>query len=98
MGGIKIMKYYKSKTGKVYAYDDSQKTIKGLTPMTDEELQAHLNPPKSKEQKVDELKSEIQNLDFKRIRPLAEKDDEYLNILNIQILTLRQKLKDLQNG
>lgn len=42
------MNYYKSETGEVFAYDDSQ-VAAGLagdkTPMSPEEVEAHVNPP-----------------------------------------------------
>ncbi len=42
------MNYYKDSTGNVFAYDDEQ-VAAGLagdkTPMTPEEVEAHLNPP-----------------------------------------------------
>ena len=57
------MKYFKDKkTGEVYAYDQEQIdggwVKEGLAPMTDEEVHAHLNPPKTDEQ----LKSEAESL------------------------------------
>ena len=49
------MKYFKDKnTGEVYAYDQEQIDggwVKdGLLPMTDEEVELHINPPKTEEQ------------------------------------------------
>lgn len=42
------MNYFKDSNGDVYAYDDEQVTAglaDGKTPMTPEEVEAHLNPP-----------------------------------------------------
>lgn len=43
------MNYYKNEEGVVYAYDDQQvedgHVQEGLVPMTDEEIEAHINPP-----------------------------------------------------
>lgn len=56
MGRTKIMentmKYYK-KENTVYAYDNEQLAQgygKDMTPMTDEEVELHINPPKTAEQ------------------------------------------------
>jgi len=55
------MKYFKDNNNNVYAYDDEQIEM-GLsddkTPMTDAEVEAHLNPPKSTEQLIAEAKAQ----------------------------------------
>ena len=38
------MKYYKDTAGIVYAYNDIQTPREGLVPMTETEVEAHLNP------------------------------------------------------
>ena len=38
------MKYYKDNAGNVYAYNDIQTPREGLVPMTETEVEAHLNP------------------------------------------------------
>ena len=40
-----MMKYYKNNNGAVYAYDEGQTPIDGLTLMTSVEVEAHINPP-----------------------------------------------------
>lgn len=49
-----MMKYFKNSDGQVYAYeaDGSQDDwiLPGLVPMTDEEVDLHLNPPPTDEQ------------------------------------------------
>lgn len=60
MDGAKIMKYFR-KDNQVYAYDDeqiSQGYGKDMTPMTDEEVELHINPPKTAEQLKAEAKAE----------------------------------------
>jgi hypothetical protein len=56
------MKYYKSLTGEVFAYeqDGSQDDfiLPDLIPMTSEEVQAHLNPPVTPEHSYEELRAE----------------------------------------
>ena len=47
-----------------------------------------LNPPPTR----DEIIAQIEALDFKCIRPLADGDSEYLSSLNAQISDLRTKL------
>jgi len=55
------MKMFKDDEGVVFAYDDQQ-VLMGLaddkTPMTDEEVQLHLNPPKTEEQILLEQQAE----------------------------------------
>ena len=54
------MKYFKQ-NNEVYAYDDeqiSQGYGKDMTPMTDEEVELHINPPKTAEQIEAEAKAE----------------------------------------
>lgn len=43
--------------------------------------------------RIAEIKAELTSLDFKRIRPIAEGDTEYLAELNTQVLALRAELK-----
>jgi len=65
------MKYYK-RNNEVFAYeaDGSQDELIGdKTPMTDEEVEAHINPPKTEAQilaeKVAEAKAYLASTDFK---------------------------------
>ena len=55
------MNYFKDKSGEVFAYDDDQ-VAAGMaddkTPMTPEEVEAHINPPKSDEHIREEWKAE----------------------------------------
>lgn len=54
------MKYFKQ-NNEVYAYDDeqiSQGYGKDMTPMTDKEVELHINPPKTAEQLAEEAKAE----------------------------------------
>jgi hypothetical protein len=52
---------------------------------------------RAKQKEIDEynkpIKAEIESLDKKRIRPLAESDAAFLKSLNEQIIALRGKLK-----
>ena len=56
------MNYYMSAIGDVYAYDDDQieggAVVSGLVPMTQEEVDAHINPPKTEDQIREEWKAE----------------------------------------
>lgn len=49
MEGTKIMKYYKNAKGEVYAYESEEDRLEygtdDLVEMTQEEVDAHLNPP-----------------------------------------------------
>ena len=55
--------YFKNNVGGVFAYDDEQVAV-GLaddkTPMTPEEVNAHINPPATTEQQVEIFKYAIQ--------------------------------------
>ena len=54
------MIYFKDATGAVFAYDDDQVAAglgAGKTAMTPEEVEAHINPPKTAEQVREEWKS-----------------------------------------
>jgi len=54
------MKYFKS-NNEVYAYDEQQLAqaySKDMTPMTDAEVELHINPPKTAEQLAEEAKAE----------------------------------------
>jgi hypothetical protein len=44
MDGVEIMKYYKDAAGNVYAYNSIQTPKEGLVPMTETEVETHLNP------------------------------------------------------
>ena len=64
MEGAKIMKYYKQ-NNEVYAYelDGSQDHLIGdKVAMTAEEVEMHLNPPKTQEQVKAEITQAIQNM------------------------------------
>lgn len=53
--------YFKSDLGEVFFYDDQQVEMglaDGKTSMTDEEVQLHLNPPKTEEQILLEQQAE----------------------------------------
>jgi hypothetical protein len=55
------MNYYKDETGDVFAYDADQVAAglaDGKTPMTPEEVEAHVNPPKTEEQLREEWKAQ----------------------------------------
>lgn len=67
----------------------------------DEELK-NLNEAKEKEQKINELKKELSDLDTKRIRAICEpciKNEEtgetWLDYYNLQIISLRSQLSEL---
>ena len=54
------MEYFKSQDGNVYAYDDQQVAdglADGMTAMTPEEVEVHVNPPKTDEQLREEWKA-----------------------------------------
>ena len=58
------MKYYKDKDNNVFAYEDdgSQDDFIGdKVSMTDAEIEAHINPPKTEEQLLKEVKEEAQS-------------------------------------
>ena len=60
------MKYYKNKTGDVFAYDQKQIdggwVKEGLVPMTATEVEAHMNPVPTPEQLADTARAERDRL------------------------------------
>ena len=79
------MKYYRDKDNQVFAYelDGSQDhLISDKTPMTAEEVEAHINPPKTEAQilaeKVAEAKTYLASTDFKVLPDYEPKSDEVI--------------------
>jgi len=95
------MKYYKDVKGEVFAFnaDGSQDSyIKpDMVAMTQAQVDAHINPPLTPAQVIEQhnapILEEMNALDMKRIRPLAEGDTAYLATLNTKIAALRATLK-----
>ncbi|EAI7347872.1 DUF4376 domain-containing protein [Campylobacter jejuni] len=53
------MKYFKDKNNEIYAYEDEatdEQIKEGLTPISEEEFNALINPPKSEEELLNEAK------------------------------------------
>jgi len=74
------MKYFR-KDNTVYAYDEQQLAMgygKDMTPMTAEEVELHINPPKTEEQlleeKISEAKSLLDTTEFKFNDDYDQKD------------------------
>ncbi|WP_426576663.1 tail fiber assembly protein [Xenorhabdus stockiae] len=91
MGGVTLMKYYKSEDNKVYAYesDGSQDAwIKpGLIRITDEEADAITNPPLTSEQLQEQ--AEYEKLD--RIRDAKDKIDIWQDAVDLDMATKEEK-------
>jgi len=95
------MKYYKDKNGNVSAFnaDGSQDAyIKpDMVAMTQAEVDLHIKPPLTAAQIIKQhnapILAQMNDLDLKRIRPLAEGDTVYLNNINQQILAMRKTLQ-----
>lgn len=79
---------------KVCFWDSSTGTQKERDCTEDEELEiiSRKNAPLSKDEINAPILAQINALDLKRIRPLAEGDTSYLATLNAQISGLRQQL------
>ena len=84
------MKYYKQ-NNEVFAYelDGSQDRLIGnKTPMTDEEVKAHINPPKTEAQilaeKVAEAKQYLADTDYKDLPRYVPKDGEDMKVLYLK--------------
>jgi len=94
------MKYFKNTNNEVFAFnaDGSQDAyIKpDMVALTQSEADAHINPPLTPAQITEQhnapIIAQLNALDIKRIRPLAEGDAAYLADLNAQIVTLRGQL------
>ena len=81
------MKYFKDKNGEVFAYeDDGSKDylIGDKVKMTEEEVELHINPPKTEEQivaeKVAEAKAYLASTDFKVLPDYEPKSDEVITL------------------
>lgn len=79
------MKYYKDKNNQVFAYeeDGSQDHLIGdKVPMTSEEVEAHINPPKTEAkilaEKIAEAKAYLASTDFKVLPDYEPKSDELI--------------------
>lgn len=77
------MKYYKNKNNEVYAYEDDgtqDHLIGSKTLMTAEEVDTHINPPKTEAQilaeKVAEAKAYLASTDFKVLPDYEPKSEE----------------------
>ena len=71
----------------------------GCIAITDEEaaiLSAPAVDPNAPNPRIAEIKAELDALDFKKIRPLASGDTEYLAILQAQTVVLQAALKAAQ--
>ncbi len=91
--------YFKDKNNQVFWYDDDQMDLVGdKTPLTEDEVNNHLYPIKTQEQRITEIKTELAVIDQRRIRPLAEGDTEYLATLNAQAVALRAELQGLMEA
>lgn len=95
MGGIevkeRIMEYFKDKNkGEVYAYDqeqiDSGWVKEGLLPMTESEVEAHLNPKPTSEQLASNIRHE-------RDKALKALDEVVSNPLRFSELLEEQRLE-----
>jgi len=93
------MKYYKNNDGEVYAYDETQTPIDGLTLMTKAQVEAHINPKptaaQNKQSRIAQIEVELIALDKKSIRPMREGDTEYLVKIKAQVTALRNELRGL---
>lgn len=56
---------------------------------------AVIDSAKAENPRIAEIKADLSALDFKRIRPLAEGDTEYLTTINAQAVALRAELTAL---
>jgi hypothetical protein len=81
-------------TYKICYWDSESKSQKERDATPDEvaEIEARKNTSPTKEEINAPIIAEIQRIDIKRIRPIAEGDANYLAILNNQIVALRAKL------
>lgn len=94
MGGVKIMRYYKSNTGQVYAYDENQTPIAGLTLMTEAEITAHITPSAEavKAARIAELKGLLLATDYVG---LSDYDKEKPDII-AQRAAWRAEIRELE--
>ncbi|HET8685171.1 MAG TPA: hypothetical protein VFM18_00745 [Methanosarcina sp.] len=92
--------YFKDNNNQVFWYDDNQMDLVGdKVQMTDEEIELHLNPPKTAEQNNAEIYAKIAELEAKQPRALREAALGYdgatdrLKSIDDEISALRAELK-----
>ena len=101
-----MYKLYKDTQGNVYAYSDIQAPKEGLVALTKKETEAHLKPKEpTNEEKAEQLKRDIVELELKQLRSLkaimgeaTEEDEKIYNEIEAKIQAKREEIRGLENG
>lgn len=102
------MNYYKDNQKNVFAYSDIQTPKDGLIKITEQEAMELTNPPPTAEQiaeeKAEQLKRDIVELEMKQFRSLkaimreaTEEDEEIYNEIEAEIQAKREEIRGLEN-
>ena len=100
------MKYFKNKTGDVFAISPIQTPKKEWLALTKKEIEAHLKPKEpTNEEKAERLKAEIRELELKQLRSFkaimseaTEEDEKIYNEIEAKIQAKREEIRGLEDG
>ncbi len=99
------MNYYKDNQNNVFAYSDIQAPKDGLIQLKPEEIEAHLKPSEpTNEEKAEQLKRDIVELEMKQFRSLkaimgeaTEEDEKIYNEIEAEIQAKREEIRGLED-
>ena len=107
MAGAKIMnKLYKDTQGNIYAVSPIQTPKESWVKLTKKETEAHLKPKEpTNEEKAEQLKRDIIELEMKQLRSLkaimseaTEEDEKIYNEIEAEIQAKREEIRGLEDG
>ena len=98
-------KLYKDSQGNIYAISPIQTPKKEWLALTKKEIEAHLKPKEpTNEEKAEQLKREIIELEMKQFRSLkaimgeaTEEDEEIYNEIEAEIQAKREEIRGLED-
>ena len=98
-------KLYKDTQGNIYAVSPIQTPDKEWVALTEKETEAHLKPKEpTNEEKAEQLKRDIIELEMKQLRSLkaimseaTEEDEKIYNEIEAEIQAKREEIRGLEN-
>jgi hypothetical protein len=97
---------YKDKNGNVYSVSPIQTPKESWVKLTKKETEAHLKPKEpTNEEKAEQLKRDIVELELKQLRSLkaimgeaTEEDEKIYNEIEAEIQAKREEIRGLEDG
>ena len=97
---------YKDKNGNIYSVSPIQQPQADWVKLTKKETEAHLKPKEpTNEEKAEQLKAEIRELELKQLRSLkaiisgaTEEDEKIYNEIEAEIQAKREEIRGLEDG